>query len=210
MNRLESIRDAVITGRLKHIQGLIREALAEHATPTDILKQGLLPGMDVVGKRFKAHEIYIPEVLLSAAVMKSAMTVLKPLFVSDEVGGRGTIVIGTVRGDLHDIGKNLVIIMLEGAGYKVVDLGTNVPGERFVQVIREEKPLVLGMSAMITTTMTVMKDVIDLLKKEGLRGQVTVIVGGAPLNAAFAEQIGADAYAEDAIVGVDIINRLTS
>jgi 5-methyltetrahydrofolate--homocysteine methyltransferase len=209
MSKLESIKDSVITGKLKEIKGLIQEALAQNLKPMEIINQGLLPGMDEVGKRFKAQEYYIPEVLLSAEVMKSAMSVLKPLMVSGEVSSTGEVAIGTVKGDLHDIGKNLVITLLEGAGYRVIDLGIDVPKEKFLQVVQEAKPSVLGMSAMLTTTMMAMKDVVDLLRERGMRQNIKVIVGGAPLSSSFARQIGADGYAEDAVVGVELVKSLT-
>jgi 5-methyltetrahydrofolate--homocysteine methyltransferase len=209
MSKLESIKDSVITGKLKEIKGLIQEALAQNLKPMEIINQGLLPGMDEVGRRFKAQECYIPEVLLSAEVMKSAMSVLKPLMVSGEVSGTGEVAIGTVKGDLHDIGKNLVITLLEGAGYRVIDLGIDVPKEKFLQVVQEAKPSILGMSAMLTTTMMAMKDVVDLLRERGMRQNIKVIVGGAPLNSSFARQIGADGYAEDAVVGVELVKSFT-
>lgn len=198
----------MIGGKLKDIQSMVQDALAAGAAPKEILERGLLPGMDVVSQRFKVREIYIPEVLLSAAAMKNAMAILKPRFVTGEVRDRGTVVIGTVKGDLHDIGKTLVTIMLEAGGFRVVDLGTNVAPERFLQAVRDEQAQVVGMSAMLTTTMLVMKDVIALLAHEGMRDRVKVIVGGAPVNAAFAGEIGADAYAEDATIGVELVGKL--
>lgn len=208
MEKLGAISEAVITGKLKEIREIIKDALAEKLKPLEILNEGLLPGMDEVGRRFKAQEYYIPEVLLSAAVMKAAMEVMKPLMVSGEAGAAGKVVIGTVKGDLHDIGKNIVITLLEGAGYKVIDLGIDVPRETFLRAVKEEKPLVLGMSAMLTTTMMEMKKVIDFLSEQGIRKDVKVIVGGAPLTPAFVQQIGADGYGEDAVAGVELVKKL--
>jgi 5-methyltetrahydrofolate--homocysteine methyltransferase len=210
MKILETLTDAVLTGKQKEIEGLVQKAVDEGLQPLEIVQQGLIPAMEELGKKFKTKELFIPEVLLSAVVMKKAMNILKPLFVSDELTKRAVIVIGTVKGDLHDVGKNLVIIMLEGAGYQVVDLGMDVPANTFLQKIKEENPQVFGMSAMLTTTMMAMKDVIDLLNKEKTRESLKIIVGGAPLNADFAQQIGADAYAEDAAEGLEIVRRWTT
>ncbi len=163
--------------------------------------------MEIVGQRFKAEEMYIPEVLLSAETMKQAVNLLKPMLVSGTFGKAGRIVIGTVKGDLHDVGKNIVIMLIEAAGFEVVDLGIDVSGKVFAETVIEKKPQILGMSAMLTTTMMEMKNVIDLLQEQNLRDQVKVIIGGAPLNKAFADRIGADAYAEDAVAAVDLLKE---
>ena len=165
--------------------------------------------MDVVGKKFKVQEMYIPEVLLSAETMKASVNILKPLLVGGKRSARpGTVVIGTVKGDLHDVGKNIVIMLIEAAGFNVIDLGIDVQGKAFVEAVERDKPHVLGLSAMLTTTMMEMKKVIDLLKEHNLRDTVKVIVGGAPLNDSFARQIGADGYAMDAVAGVDLVKQL--
>jgi 5-methyltetrahydrofolate--homocysteine methyltransferase len=166
--------------------------------------------MEEVGKRFKVQEMWIPEVLLSAETMKASVNILKPMLVGQMSIKAGVFVIGTVKGDLHDVGKNIVIILMEGAGFEVIDLGMDVSEKTFIETVREKKPNALGMSAMLTTTMMEMKKVIDLLKQEGLRDEVKVIVGGAPLNQQFSKEIGADAYADNAVTGVDFIKQLVS
>jgi 5-methyltetrahydrofolate--homocysteine methyltransferase len=174
-----------------------------------ILNGGLLAGMDVVSARFGANEIFLPEVLLAARAMNAGMTLINPLLIADEVRSLGKVVIGTVKGDLHDIGKNLVGVMLKGAGFEVIDLGANVAPERFVETAEAEGAQVVGLSALLTTTMAGMKDVVSLLKDRGLDGRVKVIVGGAPLSQAFADSIGADGYGYDASNAVTLVKRLT-
>lgn len=208
MDILKRLGEAVIEGKLGEIEQLTREAIDEKLEPLQIINQGLLQGMEVVGQRFKVQDMYIPEVLLSAETMKASVNLLKPLLTGGAFGDAGTVVIGTVKGDLHDVGKNIVIMLIEAAGFQVVDLGIDVKEAVFIEAVREKKPVVLGMSAMLTTTMMEMKKVIDLLKEEGLRDKVKVMVGGAPLSESFAEQIGADAYAQDAVIGVEILKKL--
>ncbi len=166
--------------------------------------------MNVVGEKFKKNEMYIPEVILAARCMKSSMEMLKPILAVKNVKGLGTIVIGTVRGDLHDIGKNLVTMMLEGAGFEVVDLGVDVPEERFLEMVKERQPNILGLSALLTTTLPAMKEVIKTLEGSGLRDKVKVMVGGAPVTEEFAARIGADGYARDAGSAVDKAKELLS
>lgn len=208
MEMLKSFSEAVLEGKLDDIEQLTRDAIEAKYEPMKIINEGLLPGMEEVGKRFKVHEMWIPEVLLSAETMKASVNILKPLLVGQGSGKTGLFVIGTVKGDLHDVGKNIVIILMEGAGFDVVDLGMDVSEQTFIETVREKKPHALGMSAMLTTTMLEMKTVIDLLHKEGLRDKVKVVVGGAPLNEQFSMEIGADAYAENAVAGVDFVRGL--
>lgn len=201
------ISESLQRGQDGEVKKLTREAIAEGIAAKKILDDGLIAGMAVVGDKFKAHEIFLPEVLLAARAMYAGMDELKPLLVRDGVPLLGKIVIGSVQGDLHDIGKNLVGIMLRGAGFEVIDLGNDVSPERFVQTAREHGAPVIGMSALLTTTMPVMKKVVDLLKAEA-HGGIKVIVGGAPVSAEFAREIGADAYGYDAANAVDRVKGL--
>jgi 5-methyltetrahydrofolate--homocysteine methyltransferase len=164
--------------------------------------------MNEVGRRFKNNEFYVPEVLIAARAMHAAMDVLKPLLAASDVQPVGTVVIGTVKGDLHDIGKNLVAMMLEGGGFNVIDLGVDVSPEKFLQAVREHKPNIVGLSALLTTTMPAMKTTIEALKEAGVRDQVKVIIGGAPVTQRFADEIGADGYAPDAASAVDVARQL--
>ena len=178
-------------------------------SPGEILAYGLVAGMDVVGADFRDGILFVPEVLMAAKAMKGAMEILRPLLTdAKDVQRQGTVVIGTVKGDIHDIGKNLVGMMLEGAGFEVVNLGINVDADQFINALREHNAEILGMSALLTTTMPYMRIVINRLVEEGMRGNVNVIVGGAPLTEAFAEDIGADRYCEDAAVAVDTAKAL--
>lgn len=194
---LEPLSRFLEDGADNDVDAFTADAIARGVPAADLLN-ALLAGMAVVGERFKHHEIFLPDVLLSARAMHRAMQRLTPLLVRDGVRTRGKVVIGTVAGDLHDIGKNLVGIVLRGAGFEVVDLGTDVAPERFVDAAVDAGAPVIGMSALLTTTMIHMKDVIDVLDARGLRGRIRTIVGGAPLTDAFAREIGADAYAFDA------------
>ena len=187
---------------------LVGEALAGGAAAKTVLDDGLIAGMNVVGGRFRDHEIFLPDVLLAARAMYAGLDVLKPLLERAGVASRGRVVIGSVHGDLHDIGKNLVGIMLKGAGFEVIDLGNDVPAARFVAVARERDARVIGMSALLTTTMPVMKEVVDLLAREDLRGRVRTIVGGAPVSAEYAAEIGADAYGYDCAQAVEKVKEL--
>jgi 5-methyltetrahydrofolate--homocysteine methyltransferase len=164
--------------------------------------------MNIIGARFKTNDVYVPEVLMSARAMHTGLAVIKPMIVSAGIKEKGTVAIGTIKGDLHDIGKNLVIMMLEGAGYKVIDLGVDCPAEKFLQAIEEHHPQVIGISALLTTTMTQMKEAVEKLKASG--GTTKVIVGGAPVTAKFAGEIGADGYAADAASAVDKVAELTA
>ena len=199
----EQVKNGVIEGNDTVVNAMVTALLASGATARQILDNGLLPGMDVVGQRMKTGECFIPEVLLSARVMQGALELLGPHLAEGESSSTGTCVIGTVEGDLHDIGKNLVAMMLMGAGWKVVNMGTGVTVAQFVEAVREHQPHVLGMSALLTTTVPKMKATIEALKEAGLRDSVKVMVGGAPVTQAFADEIGADGYGANAGGAVD-------
>jgi len=204
---LDELREAVIDGQAKLAVAKATQGL-EQGIPAEILLQdGLIAAMREVGRLFEEGEIYVPEMLVAARAMKATVAVLKPRLIEHSVQSSGTVAIGTVQGDLHDIGKNLVAMMLEGSGFEVVDLGTDVPPERFIDAIRAGADVV-GMSALLTTTMTSMKDVVDAITAAGLRDQVRVIVGGAPITAKYAAQIGADGYAPDASKAVRKVHEL--
>jgi len=208
MSRLRTLTESVINGDEEAVVKLARQLLAEGIGATEILNEGLIPAMNVVGDRMKKHEIFLPEVLLSASAMKAGLEVLKPSLTAGGASLGPKISLGTVKGDLHDIGKNLVGMMLTGAGFQVIDLGIDVPAEKFAEAIREEKPAIVGMSALLTTTMPEMKTTIDALEAAGLRRKVKVIVGGAPVTAEYATRIGADGYAPNAALAVDLVRQL--
>jgi len=205
---LEQISENLIKGKAKEVKELVEKAVKENVNVSDILNKGLLSGMGNIGERFKKNEVYVPEVLIAARAMKSGMEVLKPLLAKAGVKPVGTVVVGTVKGDLHDIGKNLVCMMLEGAGFKVVDAGINVEPDKMVQLAKENNANVIGASALLTTTMTNMKMVVDSVKANGLTGKVKVMIGGAPVTQAFADEIGADGYAPDAASAADLAKKL--
>ena len=204
MSIFQEIAEGIISGNAKKVREYAEKALTEGATPQAIVNEGFIAGMSVVGIRFKNNEVYVPEVLIAARAMHAGMDVIKPLLSEADVEGKGTILVGTVKGDLHDIGKNLVCMMLEGAGYKVIDLGVNVEAEKFIQAIEEYKPQIVGLSALLTTTMPSMKDTIALLKSY----PVKVMIGGAPITQEFADEIGANAYAPDAASAVEKADQL--
>ncbi len=187
---------------------LTGKAIAQNISPKDILDEGLISGMNVVGERFRDHEIFLPEVLLAARAFYAGMDRLKPLLIKGDLPNIGKIVIGTVQGDLHDIGKNLVGIMLRGAGFEVIDLGKDIPAEKFVETAKIEQAEIIGMSALLTTTQPAMKTVIELLREQGLNTKIRTIVGGAPVSKEFAREIGADAYAYDAASAVECVKQL--
>jgi len=201
---LQKIASNLYDGDDDAVAELVQEALDQGLAPQDILSGGLIAGMDEVGKDFKAGELFVPEVLIAARAMHAGMGVLRPLLAESDVPSAGKFVIGTVEGDLHDIGKNLVRMMIEGAGFETIDLGTDVKADAFVEAVREHRPALVGMSALLTTTMVNMKGTIEALEEAGLRDSVKVMIGGAPVTAAFAEEIGADAYAPDAASAVDV------
>ncbi len=208
MEVLEQISGLLQQGDDEQVLELTGKAIAQNIPPKDILDKGLISGMNVVGERFKNHEIFLPEVLLAARAFYAGMEQLKPLLIKEDIPSLGKIVIGTVQGDLHDIGKNLVGIMLRGAGFEVIDLGKDVPAEKFIEVAQQEQAEIIGMSALLTTTQPAMKTVIDLLQEQGLNTHIKTIVGGAPVSQEFASRIGADAFAYDAASGVERVKRL--
>lgn len=204
----EVLKEAVRKGNAASVEENVRAALDQEADAADILDRGLIAGMEVVGDRMEKEEMFIPEVLLAAKAMAAGLEVLKPLLGEEAANARGRAVIGTVRGDLHDIGKNLVATMLESGGMEVVDLGVNVSPEAFVDHVREHHPHLLCLSALLTTTMPMMEKTLLALKEAGLRNRVKVLVGGAPVTRKFAEQIGADGYAEDAASATKLAKSL--
>ena len=208
-NILEQMREDLYNGNVDEVAAATQKALDEGMSAQEILNNGLVGGMDVVGRDFKAGILFIPEVLLCARTMHAGLEILRPLLAESGVPSLGKIVIGTVTGDLHDIGKNLVGMMLHGAGFEIIDLGTDVSPEKFVEAVREGANLV-GMSALLTTTMPGMKTTIEALTEAGLRDHVKVIIGGAPVTAGFAKDIGADAYAADAASAVDVARGLVA
>ncbi len=206
-NILQQLSQAVIEGQVDASAGLTQEALDGGLAPQDILDNGLMAGMDYVGKEFKSGAMFVPEVLRSAKTMQNAMDVLKPQLVKAGAKRVGLVLLGTVKGDLHDIGKNLVGMMCEGAGFDVKDLGKDLAPEAFVEAVKKYEPDIIGMSALLTTTMRVMEHVIHALKEAGLRDKVKVMVGGAPVTQAFATQIGADGYASNAAAAADLARK---
>ena len=206
-HHLDMIRDAVIDGKHKEIEDLVRAAIENGVKPGTIINDAMIGGMDVVGKRFSQNQIFVPEMLVSAFTMQKGLDLIKPFLKGQETQPKGTIVMCTVKGDIHEIGKNLVIMMLEGSGFRVIDLGVDITVDKLIQKVEEINPNVLGLSALLTTTMPEMQRAIDELKARGLRDRVNVMVGGAPVNAAFAEKIGADAYGKDAAEAVEISRR---
>lgn len=205
---IQSIQENVINGQKAPVENLVRQALEAKLPPDEILNTGLIAAMKEVGARFEAGDFYVPEMLIAARAMQAGLAILKPHLVSGGIQSAGRVVIGTVKGDLHDIGKNLVSMMLEGAGFEIVDLGTDVAPEKFVAAIKENNAGLLGMSALLTTTMSNMKLVLAALKEAGVREQVKVMIGGAPVTDSFAKEIGADGYAPDASRAVTLAKSL--
>ncbi len=205
---LQALARAILEGKRNEAVVLTQKLLDAGVTPKQILDEGLIAGMSVAGEKFKNGEYFVPEILVAARAMKASMEILRPLLVATDVQPIGTMVIGTVHGDLHDIGKNLVAMMMEGAGLKVVDLGVDVPAEKFIEAAKEHNAQIVGMSALLTTTMTYIPEVIKAFDEAGLRPKVKLIVGGAPVTQEWANQIGADAYAPDAATAVDRCKEL--
>jgi 5-methyltetrahydrofolate--homocysteine methyltransferase len=205
---LEDIARGVENGDVALVGELTQKAISEGVAATEIMDSGLIAGMDVVGEKFKNNQLFIPEVLISARAMKAGLGIVRPLLAEANVESKGTIVVGTVKGDLHDIGKNIVGMMLEGAGYQVINLGTDVSVQQFMDVVEKGNADVIGMSALLTTTMTYMKDVIQAVGDAGLRDKVKVMIGGAPITQAYADDINADGYAPDAATAVDLVKSL--
>jgi 5-methyltetrahydrofolate--homocysteine methyltransferase len=207
MDLLQQLSDSLQEGNAKKAAELTQQAINTNLDVKKILDNGLISGMTIVGEKFKAHEIFLPDVLLAAKAMYAGMDLIKPLMLKEGIPTLGKVVIGTVQGDLHDIGKNLVAIMLKGAGFEVIDLGNDVSPERFIATAEKENADIIGMSALLTTTMPVMKKVIDLAKEMQVYGKKKFIVGGAPLSTEFAKEIGADAYCFDGMSAVEAAKR---
>jgi 5-methyltetrahydrofolate--homocysteine methyltransferase len=204
----EQIALEVVKGQADAVKELVNKALADEISAEDILNNGLVAGMNTVSEKFKNNEFFIPEVLVSARAMTAGLDILNPLLAEANVKAKGKVVIGTVKGDLHDIGKNIVGMMLQGAGYEIVDLGADVPKEKFIEFTQKKDAHMVGMSALLTTTMIYMKEVIQGLKDAGLRDKVKVIIGGAPVTQAYADKIEADGYAPDAASAIDLAKDL--
>jgi len=202
MELLEKISAELQKGNYQEMSGLIQKALDAKIPPSRILSDGLIAGMDIVGAKFRNEELFIPEVLIAAKAMQAGMDVLRPQLIASGAKLAGKIILGTVKGDVHDIGKNLVAMFMEGAGYQVIDLGVDVSSEKFIEMVKTHRPTLLGLSALLTTTMPRMKEVIESLGKAGIRNTVKVIIGGAPITVKFAADIGADGYAPDAAAAV--------
>ncbi len=190
------------------IEELVKKALSEGHSAPQVLNEGLIAGMSIIGQEFKARDLWVPDVLLAARNMHRGIEILKPMFPKEGSGSKGKIVLGTVKGDIHDIGKNLVSIMMIGSGFEVVDLGVDVPAEKFVATIKEHQPQIIGLSALLTTTMLEMRKVIEAIKGSSFDVKPYVIVGGAPMTEAFAQEIGADGYGADAVSGVEVVMKL--
>jgi len=205
---LETLARNLYEGQADAVAAGVQEALDAGLPVAEVLNGGLIAGMDEVGRDFKAGDLYVPEVLIAARAMHAGMDILRPLLAEGDAPAAGKYVVGTVQGDLHDIGKNLVKMMLEGAGFETVDLGSDVGPQAFVDAVREHQPQVVGMSALLTTTMVQMGTAVEALEEAGLRDSVKIMIGGAPVTSAFAEQIGADAYAPDAASAVDVAREL--
>ena len=208
MADMRAIADAVKAGRAKVVKQLVTEAVEQGATADQILNQALVVGMMELGELFKNNEVYVPEVLIAARAMKAGMAIIKPMMLEQEIPMLGTVAIGTVKGDLHDIGKNLVGMMLEGSGFTVVDLGVDVGPEQYVDAIKNQCVQIVAMSALLTTTMLSMKEIIDAITAAGLRDQVKVMIGGAPVTKEFADEIGADGYSIDAASAAELAKKL--
>ena len=208
MDIIKEISEHIQTGNATAVADLTRSAVSAQIAPKEILDRGLIAGMAVVGEKFKHHELFLPDVLLAAKAMNAGMNLLKPLLIKEGIPTIGRVVIGTVQGDLHDIGKNLVSILLKGAGFEVIDLGNDVAPETFLDTAEREHAAIIGMSALLTTTMPVMKTVIERAKERGLYGKKRFIIGGAPLSADYAREIGADAYCYDGVNAIDTVKQL--
>jgi 5-methyltetrahydrofolate--homocysteine methyltransferase len=207
---LETIREMVVGGKFNDIEEEVQRAVDSGTDLNRLINDALISAMDIVGKRFADGDIYVPEMLVSAKTMKQGLDIIKPLLTSGEAEHRGTIVMGTVKGDLHDIGKNLVIMMMEGAGFRIVDMGVDVKIEDLIDTVKKEEADVLGLSALLTTTMPEMQKVIVALDEAGLRNQLKVIVGGAPIDQRFADEIGADGFGADAVEAVQLAREFVA
>ena len=210
MAELSELSTAILDGDLNGATELAQQLLDQGVAPSEIVNDGLIVGMNEVGRLFKANEYFVPEVLISARAMKGAMGLVRPLLAEGESTSLGVVVLGTVQGDLHDIGKNLVGMMLEGAGFEIIDLATDVPPTGFVDAVKEHKPSIVAMSALLTTTMMAMKSTIEALVEAGVRDNVKIMVGGAPVTERFAKEIGADGFAPEAASATDVAKNLVA
>jgi len=209
MSDFSELYDAILVGDAKKAEEATKAAIEAKVGPSEIVQKYMVPAMDEVGKRFECNEYFVPELLIAARAMKGALELISPLLAAAGIESAGRVVIGTVQGDLHDIGKNLVASMLEGGGFEVIDLGVDVPTEKFVDAVKEKDGTILARSALLTTTMTVMKNVITALEEAGVRSQTKVIIGGAPITQQFADEIGADGYSDNASAAVGLVRMLT-
>lgn len=208
MDFLEQISESLQRGEDSRTAELTKQAVENNVPTQQILDDGLIAGMTVVGNKFKAHDIFLPDVLMAARAMYRGMDILKPLMIKEDIPTRGKVVLGTVQGDMHDIGKNLVGIMLKGAGFEVIDLGNDISPAKFVDTAISEGATVIGLSALLTTTMPIMKQVVTLLKDRGLSDKISVVIGGAPVSDKYAKEIGASAYSYDGVNAVDCVSRM--
>ena len=207
MPDLTKLHEAVVNGDAKGAHSITQQALAEGIDPLELVNNYMVPAMDEVGRRFEANEYFVPELLISARAMKSALDIIRPLLTARGDKPVGRVAIGTVKGDLHDIGKNLVASLLEGGGFEVIDLGVNVPPEKFIEIIQQKNANIIAMSALLTTTMPAMKTTIDALKQAGVRDKVKILIGGAPITQKYADEIGADGYSENAVGAVALAKK---
>jgi corrinoid protein of di/trimethylamine methyltransferase len=207
MADLKSLYEAILNGDAKIAHGITEQAIKDGADPIQLVDEFMIPAMNEVGRRFESNEYFVPELLISARAMKGALDLVRPLLVARGAKPLGTVAVGTVKGDLHDIGKNLVAAMLEGGGFEVIDLGVNVPPEKFIAAINEKGAQIVAMSALLTTTMPAMKSTIDALKQAGVRQKVKVLIGGAPITQKYADEIGADGYSENAVGAVSVARQ---
>ncbi|HHW29225.1 MAG TPA: cobalamin-binding protein [Syntrophomonadaceae bacterium] len=208
MASIKDLTEFVIQADIEKVKETTAALLAAGEDPLKIINEGLIPGINEVGERFKEGNLFVPEMMMSAQAMKAGVDLAKEKIEGADIPNAGTIVIGTVAGDLHDIGKNLVSMMLDSSGFNVVDLGVDVPADKFIAAVKEHKPSIVGLSALLTTTMPAMKEVIDALKESNLRDQVKVVIGGAPVSQAYADEIGADGYAPDAALAVELCKKI--
>ena len=207
MADLKQLYDAILNGDAKTAHGITEQALKNGADPVKLVDENMIPAMNEVGRRFEANEYFVPELLISARAMKTALDLVRPLLIARGAKPVGKVAVGTVKGDLHDIGKNLVAAMLEGGGFEVIDLGVNVPPEKFIAAVNEKGVEIVAMSALLTTTMPAMKTTIDALKQAGVREKIKVLIGGAPITQKYADEIGADGYSENAVGAVAVAKK---
>lgn len=210
MSDTAELYNAILTGNAKKAEEVTKAALAANANPSELVQKYMIPAMDEVGRRFECNEYFVPELLIAARAMKTALELITPHLVASGAEPMGRVVIGTVQGDLHDIGKNLVASMLEGGGFQVIDLGVDVPAEKFVEAAKEKDGTILALSALLTTTMTMMKNVIEALDKAGIRNKVKVMIGGAPITQQYANEIGADGFSDNASAAVAVARKLVA